>query len=97
MRPIGEWDLLFAPALHKWLLFSSAAPVMVLTALLFGARSARRFTGGLAVGTAALLAQLAFSGEVAYAFGPFAMRLWVVANALVCLWIARIALDAKKA
>jgi len=97
MRPLGEWDLVFAPALHKWLLLGSALPVMILTALFFGARSLRRFTGGFAIGTAALLAQLALSGEVAYAFGPFAMRLWVVANALVCLWIARIALDAKKA
>ena len=97
MRPFGEWDLVFDAGLHKWLLLASAIPVMGLTTLLFGAKSVRPLIGGFALGTAALLAQLAISADVAYVGGSMLLRVWTVANALVCLWLARITLDAKKA
>ena len=29
--------------------------------------------------------------------GPFLARIWTVVNALVCLWLARMALDTKRA
>ena len=97
MRPFGEWDILYNAGLHRWLPLASALPVMAMAALFFGSKKLRPVLGGFAVGTAALLVQLAISGDVAFAFGGMAMKLWVVGNAMVCLWIARLALDGKKA
>ncbi len=94
-RPIGEWDMLLGVGLHKYLILASAAPAVALAGALFGVKRLRPFVGGIALGSAALLAQMAFSGETAFAFGMTAMRVWTVANALVCLWIARLALDKK--
>ncbi len=95
MKPFGEWDLLFAPGLHKWLLVGSALPMMGLTALLYGSKVLRPIVGGLAIGTAALLVQQGISGETFYALGPFALRIWCALNALVCVWIARMTIDTK--
>jgi serine protease len=97
MKPFGEWTLLFAPNLHKWLPLASALPIFALTALLFGSKTLRPVVGGLALGTAALLVQIGVSGETFYALGSFALRIWCVVNVLACLWIARLSLDAKKA
>jgi serine protease len=97
MRPLGEWDLFFGAGLHKWLPLANALPAMVGVSFLFGSKRLRPAVGGLALGSAALLVQLAFSADVAFGAGPFALRLWMVANTLVCLWIARMCLDAKKA
>jgi serine protease len=94
-RPIGEWDMLLGVGLHKYLLLASAAPALALTAVFFGVKRLRPFVGGVALGSAALLVQLAFSGETAFAFGMTAMRVWTVVNALVCLWLARLSLDRK--
>ena len=58
MKPFGEWDLLLAPGLHKWLLFASAAPAFLLTTFFFDNKRLRPFVGGLALGTAALLVQI---------------------------------------
>jgi serine protease len=97
MRPIGEWDLVLVGAgAHRWLLLASAIPAALLTLFGFASNRARPFIGGIALGTAALLAQIAWSADVAYVGGPFLARVWAVVNALVCLWIARMALDAKK-
>ena len=74
---------------------ASAAPVAGLTALFFGFRPLRTFTGGLAIGTAALLAQITLSGDVDFALGALGLRVFTVVNALVCLFIARMSLDAK--
>ena len=97
MKPFGEWTILFAPSLHKWLPLASALPVFGLTALFFGSKRLRPVVGGVALGTAALLVQMGISGETFYALGPFMLRIWCAVNALACLWLARIALDAKKA
>jgi serine protease len=97
MRPLGEWDLLmFGAGVHRWLLLASALPALVLTMLGFASKRFRPFIGGIALGTAALCAQMAWSGDVAYVFGPMMGRIWAVVNALVCLWLARLALDTKK-
>jgi len=96
MKPFGEWTILFAPNLHKWLPLASALPVFGLTAILFGSKRMRPVVGGIALGTAALLVQMGISGETFYALGPFMLRIWCALNALACLWLARIALDAKK-
>ena len=97
MRPLGEWDaILFGASLHKWLLLASALPSVALTAIGFASRRVRPLIGGIALGTAALLSQMAWSADVAFVAGPALARAWAVANALVCLWIARVALDAKR-
>jgi serine protease len=98
MRPLGEWDaILVGAGLHRWLLLASALPSIALTAIGFASRRARPLIGGIALGTAALLAQMAWSADVAFVAGPALARVWAVGNALVCLWIARVALDAKRA
>ncbi|MEI7894238.1 MAG: S8 family serine peptidase [Myxococcales bacterium] len=96
MRPLGEWDLAWSAEVHRYLPLGSALPTVVLTAFLFGVRSLRGFTGGLALGTSAFLTHLAVAGDVAFVGGTFLLRGFCVANVLLCLWIARVALDAKK-
>jgi serine protease len=98
MRPLGEWDIvLMGAGVHRWLLLASALPVLALTALGFASQRVRPLIGGVALGTAALLTQIAWSGDVAFVGGPFLMRMWAIGNGLVCLWLARTALDAKPA
>jgi serine protease len=92
-RPLGEWDLaLFGAGAHAWLLFASALPAMALTALAFRGKKTRPFIGGIALGTAAFLAQLLVWQETAFVLGSGLLGVWAVANGLVCIWIARIAL-----
>jgi serine protease len=94
MRPFGEWDIaLWGAASHRWLLMASAFPVLALTALGFSNRLVRPAIGGVALGAAAFLAQTAWSGDVAFVGGALLARGWAVANALVCLWIARVGLE----
>jgi serine protease len=96
-RPLGEWDLvLLGAGWHRWLLLASALPAIGLSMLGFASSKARPFIGGLALGTAALCAQMAWSGDAAYALGGFLGRIWAVGSIFVCLWLARAALDAKK-
>jgi hypothetical protein len=96
-RPLGEWDLILLGAgWHRWLLLASALPAIGLSMLGFASAKARPFIGGLALGTAALCAQMAWSGDAAYALGGFLGRIWAVGSIFVCLWLARAALDAKK-
>jgi serine protease len=98
MRPFGEWDIILGGVnLHRWLPLASAIPSMALTAFLFGSKRARPIVGGFAVGSAALLVQLAIQADVAFPLGGVALRVFAVANALLCLWIARISLDKKTA
>jgi hypothetical protein len=96
MRPLGEWDLVLVGAgLHRWLLFASVLPAFLLTAVGFSSRRIRPIIGGIALGTAALLAQMAWAGDAAFAGGAFLLRVWAVGNALLCLWLARTALEAS--
>ncbi|MBX3228186.1 MAG: peptidase S8 [Labilithrix sp.] len=97
MKPLGEWTLLLSPAIHKWLPLASALPVFALTALMFGNKHLRPVIGGLALGTAALCAQIGISGETWFAMGPFMLRVWCAVNVVLCMALARLALDAKKA
>lgn len=93
MRPLGEWDVVFDAGLHKWLPLANAIPAIGVAALFYGSKRLRPFVGGFALGAAALAAQLAWSAEVATPFGVLLTRLWLVANALVCVALARLALD----
>ncbi len=95
-RPFGEWDLLLSAGAHRWLPLAGALPVLLAAATLFGVKRLRPGIGGFALGTAALAAQMALSGDAAFALGGFAMRLYAAASVLVCVWVARIALDAKR-
>ncbi len=95
MRPFGEWDLVLGASLHRWLPLASAIPTMALTAFLFGAKRIRPTIGGFALGSAALLATITVFADVAFPLGSILLRVWTVANALVCAWIARITLDKK--
>jgi serine protease len=98
MRPLGEWDLvLFGAGVHQWLLLASALPAVALTLFAFASKRVRPLIGGVALGTAALLVQHLVSGDVAFVGGATLAKVWMVANALVCLWLARTALDQKKA
>ncbi|MBV9950218.1 MAG: hypothetical protein JOZ69_25480, partial [Myxococcales bacterium] len=97
MRPLGEWDaVLLGLGFHKWLLLESALPAVALAALGFASRRMRPFIGGVALGTAALLAPLLLLGDAAFVGGAFLLRLWAAGSAGVCLWLARVALDAKR-
>lgn len=94
-RPLGEWDLVLVGAgLHRWLLLASALPAVALTGLGFASRRVRPLIGGVALGTAALLLQMAWAGDTAFVGGALLSRVWILANALVCLWLARTALEA---
>jgi serine protease len=95
-RPLGEWDsVLFGASAHRWLLFASVLPALVLTVLGFASRRVRPFIGGIALGTAAFLAQMIWAGDVAFIGGGFLMRVWAASNAMACLWLARTALDKR--
>ena len=96
MKPFGEWDLLLAPGMHKWLLLASAAPAFLLTTLFFNNKRLRPFVGGVALGTGALLVQLGVSGETFFALGSFGLRIFCALNVIACLWIARMTLDTKR-
>jgi len=96
MRPLGEWDLFLSPSIHKWLPLASAAPAFLLVTLFFNSKKLRPFVGGFALGTAALMAQIGFSGETLFALGKVGLWIFCALNALVCLWVARFTLDAKK-
>jgi len=96
-RPFGEWDLALGPAVHRWLPLAGALPAFALLALFFGVRRLRPIVGGFALGAAALAAQLAWSGDAAFALGLWPMRAYLIASVALCAWIARVALDAKRA
>ncbi len=95
-RPLGEWDIvLVGVCLHRWLLFASALPAIALTMIGFASSRARPLIGGVALGTAAMLAHMAYAGDTAFVAGVLGARVWALANALVCVWIARAALDGR--
>lgn len=93
MRPLGEWDMVFDLRLHRFLPLANALPALALVGVFFGVKRLRPLVGGVALGSAAFLAQQFFSADVATPIGSFGTRLWVLANAALCLWLARMALD----
>ncbi|HEY4016090.1 MAG TPA: S8 family peptidase [Polyangiaceae bacterium] len=96
MRPLGEWDLsLLGAGAHAWLLFASALPAFALASIAFAQPRARPFIGGLALGSAALLTQMAAAGDVAFVGGSFLLRVFALANVGACLWLGRISLEVR--
>jgi hypothetical protein len=88
-RPIGEWDLVWHTSLHNWLPLASALPAFVMAAFGFHRPVLRAVAGGLAIGTAAYLSQIAWSGESQFVFGTLMMRVWAMVNVVACLWVAK--------
>jgi serine protease len=94
MRPLGEWDMvLMGFGTHRWLLLASSLPAMVLASLGFSHARLRPMIGGVALGSAALLLQMAWAGDVAFVGGAVLARVWAFANLLVCMWLARLSLS----
>ncbi len=96
-RPFGEWDAVWSAGLHRWLPLANALPVLAAMAVFFGAKRLRPSLGGFAVGSVALMLQLSWSLDVVSPFGALATRVWLVANAALCLWLARVALERDRA
>jgi hypothetical protein len=67
-------------------------PALAVAAIGFARPTFRPVVGGLALGSAALLGQMMWSGDVAFFGGLGLLRVWAAANALVCVWLARTAL-----
>jgi serine protease len=85
---LPSWDLsVLGVASHGSLVFFSAAIPLALLAVGHGAPRARAPLAGLAIGVAA---HLAFHAVAPAAFGVSAV--WLLANAAVCLIVARLAL-----
>ncbi len=95
LHPVGEWDLVLDAGFHRFLPLANALPALGAAALFFGSKRLRTISGGFALGSAALLAQMAFSADVAFAFGPLALRAFALVNALACLALARLSLDSR--
>ena len=94
-HPLGEWDLAIDASLHKFLPLANALPVLAAFGLFYGVKKLRPAIGGFALGSAAFLAQMAVSGDVYFAFGNVPLRIFAVANAALCVWLARVSLDGK--
>ena len=94
-HPLGEWDLGIDAGLHKFLPLANALPVLAAFGLFFGVKKLRPAIGGFAVGTAAFLAQMAITGDVYFVMGNVPLRIFAAANAALCIWLARVALDEK--
>jgi len=92
-RPIADMDLLVGVGLHRWLPLANALIPFALTALAFGAKKLRPAIAGFSAGTAAYLASIVVIGDATGPFGKVALIAWAAANALACLWIARINLS----
>ncbi len=83
-------------AFHRWLPLANVLPVLGATVIFFGVKRLRPALGGFAAGMAALLCQLTVSLDVVAPLGALPTRLWLVANAALCLWLARVALETDR-
>lgn len=88
-RPLGDMDLIFSVAAHKYLLLASAFPAILLVALGYNKAILRSLAGGLAIGTCAYMAQVAWSGETLFVLGSLALKVWCVINIGICMWVAK--------
>jgi serine protease len=90
--PIPDWQrIIFGRGALAHPLFYSALIPFVGAVIGVAARGLRPVFAGLAIGFAAFLAYAAWAKAPALAYLPFVFlaRPWLVANALVCLFVAR--------
>lgn len=88
-RPLGEWDMVIDNSLHKWMILGSAVPTFILVAFGHHNRVIRSLAGGIAVGTAAYLAQVVLSGNSQFILGSVALRAWSMVNIVALLWVGK--------
>jgi serine protease len=87
-HPLGEWDMVVNSLSHRWMLLASAFPSFLLIAFGYHRPAMRFLAGGLAVGTAAYLAQVMVSSDSLFMFGPLALKVWCAVNGVICMWVA---------
>ena len=98
MRPLVAWDtVLLGSAWHAWMPFANAGVALGLVGLGFSRKSLRGAIGGVSLGIAAYLCAEVWLGQAHGPFGSLLLSAWALANAAVCLWIARIGVDRKTA
>lgn len=88
-RPLADLDLLFSPALHRWLPLANVALPFALTTLFFGIKGLRPALAGASLGTAAYLGSVLLLNE---SFPPVSKVLllgWVAVNAVLCSLLGR--------
>lgn len=89
-RPLGEAYLPFSVGYHKYLPLANALLPFGLIVLGYHNRLLRVFTGGFAIGMAALLCQMFYSNDITFALGgSVGLRVWCAINAVLCLWCAK--------
>lgn len=93
-RPFADMDLmLVGQSLHRWLPLATVLVPFALTTICLGHRTLRQMVAGLSVGTAAYLAAAIYLNENVSPLGHAATVIWMAANAVGCLWVARQNLD----
>jgi serine protease len=88
-RPLADLDLLFSPALHRWLPLANIAIPFGLTTLAFGIKALRPSLAGVSLGTAAYLGSVLVLNET---FPPVTRVLllgWVAVNAVLCAFLGK--------
>ena len=96
MRPFGNWDMVLGHG-HSLLLLASAIPTVIISLLMVGHSKLRLFSGGFALGAAALCGQIAYSNDVRFALGSLVMRLMMIGSAFICMYFASVSFSASVA
>lgn len=91
-RPLADWDLLIAPAVHAFLPLGSFAVPFGLTVLLLGVRGARLPLAGVSIGTASTLVATALLGDHHFPVNAPLGAAWCLLNAALSVALARIVL-----
>ena len=93
---LPSWDLsLLGVSGHGNVLFFSAAIPLLALGLGYGVPKLRSVLAGLSIGVAAHLAFFAVAPLMSLHYVPFCSTAWLAANALVCLVLARLALQRR--
>ncbi len=98
MRPLLAWDtLLLGGRWSAWMPFANAGVAIALVGLGFSRKALRGPIAGVSLGIASYLCAEVWLGQRYAPLGTLLFGAWSLANAAVCLWIARIGADRKTA